>query len=228
MTSHSDIGRPSHSSKFVAVVDPAGRVPETSCFNLISGLSPVDTYYYLPGLGDNNALKSIDWDRVACTIILGSSASVHDRTPWQKELEDFIARAMLKSIPILAVCYGHQLIGALHGVPVRFYRQSQEKVKGFRNVTVNDEQLGLKMSSGDLVVSHGEILGDLPRGFRIWVEGDDHPFDGLKHIDKPIWTIQPHPEATRLFCQNQNFPVPDIDLSFGHSLVERFLVTCCQ
>lgn len=51
-------------------------------------------------------------------IVTGSPASVHDREPWSEATAEWLARAVPTGLPILGVCYGHQLLAHALGAPV--------------------------------------------------------------------------------------------------------------
>jgi len=52
-------------------------------------------------------------------LLTGSPASVRDETPWMSELAAWTLRAAQAEQPILAVCFGHQLLGEALGGYIR-------------------------------------------------------------------------------------------------------------
>jgi GMP synthase (glutamine-hydrolysing) len=54
-------------------------------------------------------------DRWGGVVITGASASVRDEAPWMRRTADFCLEAAARGIPVLGVCFGHQLLGEALG-----------------------------------------------------------------------------------------------------------------
>ncbi len=220
-------GYQNFSQNYLAVIDPAMHTPEVGCFNLISSLSPYRCHYHLPAIADCDIFKqSAQLDSLRGIIILGSACSVLEHHHWQTAMAAWLEKQMDRKIPILAICYGHQLIAHMFGGSLGFYNQERDKLKGSRQVSVRaDKRLFNHPASGTLIVSHREIVTSCPQDMKTWISSDQVIFDGFYHENLPLWTTQPHPEATASFLKNQEIDVTIDKTTFdlGHKIIKSFL-----
>ena len=76
-----------------------------------------------------------DWVRGGAAdalVLSGSDRSVRDALPWMLEEEELLRRAVGARIPILAICFGHQLLGEAFGAGI----ETREKRIGLYGVSV--------------------------------------------------------------------------------------------
>jgi carbamoyl-phosphate synthase small subunit len=105
-----------------------------------------------------------------------------------------LARAIIDDgRPLLGICLGHQIVGRAAGADTRRLRFGHHGA----NHPVQDVDLGLVQVTAQ---NHEvQVVGDsLPStsGFRVsQVNLNDHSVEGLRHADKPIETVQYHPEG---------------------------------
>lgn len=206
-------------AKSLMIIDPGVRVAEVDSLNHIAMQTSVKVTYHLPVLG---GMESLDYQSPLGIIILGSSSSVYDSSEWQESFKKWLEPKLLAGVPTLGLCYGHQLIAHMFGADVAFVYPDKTKLEGLRTVNLQKE-IGIP-SQGKLVVTHREQVTSIPRGFDLLATSADVKIDGLCHKTLPIWTFQPHPEATLDFLKNQKIPVVGADdLIYGHSLINQFL-----
>lgn len=210
----------------VLVLDPAVHTPEIECYRLIESLNPLKSSYHLPALKGFASLDvALEKNLVKGVILLGSSVSVYEGCSWQSELEKMLKHLVSARIPILGICYGHQLLGYMYGAKIF---ELSKKQLGSRKVDIlANSRFCREPLSGNLVVSHREVITALPAEFEVWAQSDSFAFEGIKHKNEYIWGIQAHPEATKQFCLNQNISYPTDylpDLEFGWKIIKDFLL----
>lgn len=214
----------------VMVIDPAMRLPEMDTSNHIAELSSLPVSYHMPAIFGMDSLEfGAARTPIAGVIVLGSKANVDENHPWQNPLIDWLNNQIHKNVPVLGICYGHQLLGHMFGGDVGYLYQDKRKTQEFRDVQVSrDSRLWKDIAaSGKLYVSHCQVVKTLPKDMIVVVTSGDMPNYGIEHQKFPVWGMQPHPEATLNFIKNQGI-TPDLRahpplLQFGHTFLQRFL-----
>lgn len=215
-------------SGHVIVIDPAVHTPELDCFNKLSISSPLPCTYHLPSLHGFASLES-EGPSAKGIVVLGSSSSVLENRDWQITLGNWLKQR--SGIPMLGICFGHQLFAHLYGGSVDFMYTDNRKLSGFREIEISPSPLwGNKTRKGLLTVSHREAVMSCPADMQVLAKSAEIPIEGLAHKTLPIWTLQAHPEATRDFLKNMHIDPPsDPDaLTFGQQLIADFLKYCVQ
>jgi GMP synthase-like glutamine amidotransferase len=99
------------------------------------------------------------------------------------------------SVPLLGVCFGHQLIGQGGGVPVV---KAPVPVKGyFRNKVVNHSPLFEGLGRTTLMYeSHHEVVNELPAGFELLASSEHSRVSAMKKRGHQTFGVQFHPERS--------------------------------
>lgn len=122
-------------------------------------------------------------------ILSGSPASVAmDEAPTIDE------EILHLGLPILGLCYGHQLIAHMYGGEVR---RGDKREYGVTDVFI-DEPVGLLRGMGpteSVWMSHGDTVFSVPGEFEVIAHTDISPVAAFKHRAKPIHGLQWHPEV---------------------------------
>lgn len=129
-------------------------------------------------------------------VVTGSAAIVTDREPWSERTAAWIAEVAQTAVPMLGICYGHQLIA--HALGGEVANNPRGRQIGTTDITLTQEGKGdpLFAGLGDVLhvpVSHVQSVVALPDGARLLgtTSGDpNHAFA----IGDHIWGIQCHPE----------------------------------
>jgi GMP synthase-like glutamine amidotransferase len=194
------------------VIDPSVSFPEDKgTERLIRGwpgevqvLRPV----LQPGDGPTAGL-AYDFSAV---VVLGSRASALDEFSWLADLAAWL-RPIIRGdveVPLLGICFGHQLIAHLAGGEIGFVRDDRSKLLGVADTRLESCRL-LPYCSLRVVISHAEEVKSLPAGFHKASDRSPVLFDGLEHDRLPIFSFQFHPEAGVDFLAKRGVQVTALD-----------------
>ncbi len=209
----------------VAVIDPAIRVPELDCFNRMAKASRLPLTYHLPALFGLDSLRRAT-DEVRAVVVLGSGASVNDTHAWQDGLKEWLAPLLERNVPMLGLCYGHQLLAQMTGGEVSWLHSDRAKEKGIRTVRLSADPLWGEARDIKVLVSHREAVVRVPPDANVVGESDTCAVEALAWKSRPLWSFQSHPEATPAFAANNAVPLAEGEaplLAQGQALVDRFL-----
>lgn len=133
---------------------------------------------------------------VGGVIITGSPAMVSDREPWSERAASWLQQLALKNIPMLGICFGHQLLAHAFGGSVGYHPGGIEV--GTTSVTLTssaaDDPLfgGLPMTF-PVQVAHLQTVSALPPGAISLAANDFDPSHAFR-LGQNIWGVQFHPE----------------------------------
>lgn len=133
-------------------------------------------------------------------IIGGSTEHVYKAKPWMRDLEKFILRIVENNIPLLGICFGHQIIVKALGGEIIKNPCGKEFGPVKINLTKQGQQDPLfKNVSNQFMVSAGhlDIVNKIPKlDTKILAHNSICAVQSLA-IGENIRTVQFHPEATR-------------------------------
>ena len=126
-------------------------------------------------------------------ILSGGPSSVYDPNAphMEQELLDYFSS---QNIPVLGLCYGHQLIAQMTGGVVK---NEANKEFGKTNLTVtNSEHILSGLDAQEIVwMSHGDQVDSLPNGFQIYANTENCPIAAYGNVESKIYGLQFHPEV---------------------------------
>jgi GMP synthase (glutamine-hydrolysing) len=122
-------------------------------------------------------------------ILSGGPSSVYE--PNAPRLDPRVLEA---NLPILGLCYGHQLIAQITNGKVE---PATCKEYGIAQVAI-DKTVGVLAGLGKkekVWMSHGDTVFAVPPGFEVLAHTESCPVAAFKHKEKPIYGLQWHPEV---------------------------------
>lgn len=123
-------------------------------------------------------------------ILSGGPTSVYDdQAPRIDE------RTLGLDVPILGICYGHQLIahlsgGSVHAAGAKEYGTARAEI---------DKPIGVLRGLGDaemVWMSHGDHVASISGGYEVLAHTESCPIAAFRHKLRPIYGLQWHPEVT--------------------------------
>jgi len=138
-------------------------------------------------------------EECGAVVITGSHAMVTDNLPWSVALAQWLPEVVERGIPLLGVCYGHQLLAAATGGRVDYHPQGSE----IGTVSIEllpeaaDDQLfrGLPPSF-PVQAYHSQSVRTLPPGAILLARNNFEPHHAFR-IGACAWGVQFHPEYTQ-------------------------------
>lgn len=131
-------------------------------------------------------------------ILTGSLASVRDEEPWMGRLADWSLGTAAKGLPVLAVCFGHQLLGETLGGRVEPMKEGPEM--GAVEIELTDEGLDDPLFAGlprTLLVNQTHFDGLVqppPPERAVRLAGNDRcPWQAYR-VGSNVRGVQFHPE----------------------------------
>jgi len=200
-------------AKRLWVIDPSIHHAEDECVEQILAGWTGERRIFRPSLSPGDGPGPGDGYDADGVVVLGSSASVHEPLPWLRDLGAWLKPLLdgRRALPVLGICFGHQLVAHLAGARVGVLRPDGGKDLGLRDTLLEGGSLLPGRHDLKVVVSHRETVETLPDGYRVTARRPEVPIDGLEHDDLPMFTFQFHPEARRDFVARRGMDPAAID-----------------
>ncbi|SDG59483.1 GMP synthase (glutamine-hydrolysing) [Onishia taeanensis] len=144
---------------------------------------------------DKAAPEHAEFDGV---LITGSHAMVSDAEPWSEALKPWLHEAVVRNLPTLGVCYGHQLLAEALGGKSGYHPQGREV--GTFEVTLTeagqaDELFHALPSRFPAHLTHAQSVLTPPAGSVVLASNAHEPYQALR-LGPRQWSVQFHPEFT--------------------------------
>jgi GMP synthase (glutamine-hydrolysing) len=165
--------------------------------------------------------------QLAGVVVMGSAASPVAQIPWLQALKAWLEPVISgeTELPLLGICFGHQLLAYLAGGAVGYLRSDRDKEVGCRITELSGGRLLPGRHRLQVIISHREVVHTVPPELRIVGSRPGVPIDAIEHRHLPLFGVQYHPEARADFCRDHGLdfaPVAEQIRSDGNRLLEAF------
>ena len=138
-------------------------------------------------------------DDISAIVITGSHSMVTEKEDWSVSLAKWLQCVRNLSIPVLGICYGHQLLADAFGGKVGYHPGGLEM--GSVEIALStdgkkDALLGVLPEKFLGFASHAQTVLQLPPGAKLLAANDFEPHHAFV-LDGHIWGVQFHPEFNR-------------------------------
>ncbi len=135
-------------------------------------------------------------------IITGSRSGAYENEPWIPPLEAFLRDCLKAHVPVVGICFGHQILAQAMGGDV--VNSDKGWGVGLHDYTLTARPSWLEdMDTGFTIPAiHQDQVTKAPEGAQVFAQSDFCPIAGLVYgdPDKPdAFSIQPHPEMSAEF-----------------------------
>ena len=142
----------------------------------------------------HNKVKNKDIDSTIKGIILsGGPLNVYEINRYS-----FDKKIINKGVPVLGICFGHQIISKLNGGKVK---QSKHREFGLANISKKNDSLLIndlfkKKKLIKVWMSHADQVSKLPKNFKVIASSQNSKFAVVENKLKNYYGVQFHPEVT--------------------------------
>lgn len=161
---------------------------------IIAGMALPADRFQVASVYQGDALPDID--DIAAIVVTGSAAMVTDSADWSEAAAAYLKRAVELELPVLGICYGHQLLAHALGGVVDFHPQGREigtvEVR-LTGAAKEDPLLAGLPSVFPAHSSHSQAVISLPSAATVLAHNAFEPHHGVRFA-KYAWGLQFHPE----------------------------------
>ncbi|WP_374261147.1 glutamine amidotransferase [Zoogloea sp.] len=133
---------------------------------------------------------------VAAVVVTGSPSMVTDREAWSEATARWLARRVAEGVPVLGICYGHQLLAHALGGEAAWHPKGMEigTVSVRKSAAAWDDPLFADLPEVfPAHVVHSQTARRLPPGAECLASSDFEPHHAFR-VGEAAWGVQFHPE----------------------------------
>lgn len=169
-----------------------------------------------------------DLDRYDGVVLSGSTASVYDgdHADWIAPAETLVRRCLDRNLPLLGVCFGHQLIHQALGGTVE---GDERRATFVECVSIDESDEMLEGVDHVVPVLHADFVDEPGEELETTARTAYNEHFCSRHREAPIWTVQFHPEFTER-VKDEPSDWSDGEFSFDDTnatrVLENFAALC--
>lgn len=171
------------------LLDAHGTMPEMAK----SLLGPLDaslrfsTWRVVDGLFPASVNDADGW------LVMGSKHGVYEDLPWMRTLKDFLREAIAREVPVVGICFGHQILAEAMGGKV--VKSERGWGCGVHRYTLSD--------GGEMAIAtmHQDQVIEVPPDAAVTATSEFCPVAGLDYGGRAI-SFQAHPEFADAFVRD--------------------------
>lgn len=133
----------------------------------------------------------------AAVIVTGSASMVTERLPWSERCAEWLSDQVLgMRLPVLGVCYGHQLLVQALGGSVGWNPQGRQigtKSLAASAQAKTDPLFGMAGAAFRAQTTHQQSVLAIPQGAEVLASSVQDPHQALR-LGERAWGVQFHPE----------------------------------
>ncbi|MES2205853.1 MAG: gamma-glutamyl-gamma-aminobutyrate hydrolase family protein [Pseudomonadota bacterium] len=133
-------------------------------------------------------------------MITGSSHGVYENLPWMQDLTHLIRSAVEQRVPVVGICFGHQIMAQALGGKVIQSDKGWGLGLATYEVAHHPEWIKEKLDSIVLPASHQDQVVELPAGAKVLASSAFCPYAALVYDDVAL-SFQGHPEFNTAFLR---------------------------
>ncbi len=139
-----------------------------------------------------NQISQGSFDSCDGAVLSGSPDMISDpkiQAKYEKEVGEIVDA----KVPVLGVCFGHQMIA--HAFGSKVVKGRKHVLDMVKTIVLADDPLfqGLPRSMM-LLESRHEVVESIPKGFRLLARSETSKIAAMRHTSRPLYGVQFHPE----------------------------------
>lgn len=136
--------------------------------------------------------------QIAAVIITGAHCMVTEQQAWSEQIARWLPEVIAADVPVLGVCYGHQLLAHALGGEVGYHPRGAEEgtfPMQFAPEAADDPLFSHFPSTIKIHASHSQTTLRLPPGSKVLGSNEFEPHHVVQFAPQ-VWGVQFHPEFT--------------------------------